>query len=223
MTSDELLEALRVRLDDAASPYLWSDDELLGYLDQAHEEAAIRGRLIPFDTRDTTPVIAPTAIVAGTSEYAMDSKVIEVRRILVDAEPVGRTSDDLLDQFYGPEWESDTGTPTSVILRRTTLRLYPTPVAAGTLHMQGFRLPQGQFLTGEILEPEIPPEEHYHLLDWASHMAYLKPDAETVNAQRADLFEARFEQRFGARFSANEERKRHETRSKTVRYAGYWP
>jgi hypothetical protein len=35
MTFQELLDKARQRLDDTVEPYLWSDDELLDYLNQA--------------------------------------------------------------------------------------------------------------------------------------------------------------------------------------------
>jgi len=232
MTVDDLLEKLRIRLDDATSPYLWTDDELTGYLDEAHEEAAIRARLIEFDTQDAADtVIDQIQVVTGTAAYAKDSRIIEIRRVLYDGDLLIRTYGTELDDLYGDDWRSETGVPTHYLEGQTTIRLYPypaevlsgappAPINAEMLDLVGFRLPSGKL--GETIQsPEIPAKDHVNLMDWAAHLAYLRPDAETVNQKLSDYYEARFTKEYGERLTAGQERKRHEARRKTVRYAGY--
>lgn len=233
MTVDDLLEELRIRLDDTVSPYLWSDDELTKYLDKAHEEAAIRARLIEFDTQeDEDPAIDQIQVVTGTAAYAKDSRIIEIRRALYNGFLLVRTYETELDDLYGDDWRSEVGEPTHYIEKQSTVRLYPfpeevlsddpdpVPINAEILDLVGFRLPLGK-LGESIQSPEIPLKDHANLMDWAAHLAYLRPDAETVNQKLADYYEAKFTKEYGERLTANQERKRHEARRKTVRYAGY--
>ena len=221
MQALELLERVRLRLDDSAEPYLWADDELLGYLSRAEAEAAVRAGLLPFDTRDADPVIAPIATVAGTREYALDPRVLRLDRAWLadDNRRLAVIGEDEMDRASGGDWETLAGTPVTAVLWADRLRLVPIPDAAGTLHGSGVRLPAGP-LTLEGA-PEIAPVFHLDLVDWALHLAYLKNDAETLNREKAADAAARFERVFGPRLTADQYRKRHERRARTVRYAGY--
>jgi hypothetical protein len=218
----DLLDQARLRLDDMAEPYLWSDDELLGYLSRAEEEAAIRASLLRFDTREASPVIAPIAVVAGTREYALDARVLRLDRAWLQGGPfrLALVSEDQMERSCGSDWETLTGTPDTGVLWGTQLRLVPIPQAASTLHLSGYRLPSGPLaLDGEA--PEIAPSLHLDLLDWALHLAYLKNDAETLNREKAADAAGRFERVFGPRLTADQYRKRSERRARTVLYAGY--
>ena len=221
MQALELLERVRSRLDDSAEPYLWADDELLGYLSRAEAEAAVRAGLLPFDTRDADPVIAPIAIVAGTREYVLDPRVLRLDRAWLadDNRRLALVGEDELDRIGSWDWESLTGTPVYGVRWGDRIRLSPVPEASGTLHASGVRLPAGA-LTLEGA-PEIAPVFHLDLVDWALHLAYLKNDAETLNREKAADAAARFERVFGPRLTADQYRKRHERRARTVAYAGY--
>ena len=221
MQALELLERVRSRLDDSAEPYLWADDELLGYLSRAEAEAAVRASLLPFDTRDADPVVAPIAVVAGTREYPLDARVLRVDRAwLADTNRrLALFGEDELDRMGPGDWESLTGTPVYGVRWADRIRLSPIPEAPGTLHASGVRLPAGELTLDGA--PEIAPVFHLDLVDWALHLAYLKNDAETLNREKAADAAARFERVFGPRLTADQYRKRHERRARTVRYAGF--
>lgn len=221
MQALELLERVRSRLDDSAEPYLWADDELLGYVSRAEAEAAVRAGLLPFDTRDADPIIAPIAVLAGTREYPLDARVLRVDRAwLADSNRrLALVGEDEMDRTGSTDWELATGTPVCGVLWADRIRLSPIPDAAGTLHASGVRLPAGPLTLDGA--PEIAPVFHLDLVDWALHLAYLKNDAETLNRDKAAEAALRFERVFGPRLTADQYRKRHERRARTVAYAGY--
>ena len=56
---------------------------------------------------------------------------------------------------------------------------------------------------GEDDEPRIPLAHHIHLVQWALHVGYSLPDAETFNPGKSQAAEAEFARYFGARPDAD--------------------
>ena len=67
---------------------------------------------------------------------------------------------------------------------------------AGTLHIEGYRVPL-KALENDTDKPEIHEAHHRHLVHWALHRAFSKPDSETIDPQRAATAEAAFTRYFG--------------------------
>lgn len=195
MRVGDLLDETRVELDDVAQPYLWSDQELIGYADDAQKEAARRGRLL---VDSTTASIASVALVAGTSTYALDPRVIRVNRAIVAGESrplVFKMLRDLDDQF--PGWEEVEETPTIICPDFETgkIRLIGTPTASGTLKLTVVRLP---LVPLNDLQDTLEIREEYqrNLRHWIVFRAYMKRDSETYKPEKASealqLFAAEF-------------------------------
>jgi hypothetical protein len=98
MTGQELVAALREsRLDDTAPPYLWSDTELLRFLNYAEVQACRRAHLIIDWTTANDSGTAATAgtagqkplcsisLVAGQATYNLSPKILQVRRCQLKA------------------------------------------------------------------------------------------------------------------------------------------
>ena len=62
MTVAEFIERFRLEMADNAAPYLWSDEEIVAYLNEAVDEACIRASLIE---DSTTPVVCVLPLVPG--------------------------------------------------------------------------------------------------------------------------------------------------------------
>lgn len=192
----ELLNITRIELDDVAEPYLWSDDELLEYANDAQNEACRRGRLL---VDATTPAICQITMVANTAAYTLDPRVIRVNRAKVDGEAVPLAfcmTRDLDARF--PGWEDWSETPRIIVPDWETnkVRLVGTPDAGGTLNLQVVRLPLVDMMDIDD-EPEIRPEYQRNLRHWIKHRAYLKRDSETYDPKKAAECEARFVAEFG--------------------------
>ncbi|MFA5387503.1 MAG: DUF6682 family protein [Candidatus Paceibacterota bacterium] len=186
----------RSDLDDAAQPYLWSDDDLIEYADDAQNEACRRGRLL---VDSTTADTCQIAVLAGTHTYALDARVIRVNRARLSGEsrPLGFRQMRKLDDL-SPGWEDWSGTP-EVILpdwQEGSIRLVPSPDSAGTLNLTVVRLP-----LATINDPddafEVRDEHLRNLRHWIVYRAFLKRDSETYDPERAAQALALFEREFG--------------------------
>lgn len=228
MTLDELIDTFRKRMQDTAEPYLWSDEEVIEFADDAENEAAERASLL----RDTTTAeICEVDVVADTAAYLLDARIIRVERAKLDLGSVplvlsstaamdrgaGVTPRDWRTQSLiwqsgaaGSGWEQRTGTPALALLDREgaqwNLRLMPIPVVDDTLRLHVFRTPLVPMATADR-SPEIQARLHIRLVDWMVHRAYSKQDSEAFDQSKADKAEAVFTRTFGERIDANARRK----------------
>ena len=201
MKLPSLMNSLRSLIDDVTAPYLWEDDELRAYINEAEREAARRSRLI---LDKSTVSVTDISVVSGTSTYSLDSRVWGILRAKLDSEP--RPLIKKPRQYFDSinNWESVTGTPIAYFRDRYTITLYPEPVAADTLSLDVIRLPLADMDTADD-EPEIPSHLHYQLIYWAAHLAFLKHDAETFDERAAMRNADLFARHFGPPISANTE------------------
>lgn len=191
-----------MRADDAKAPYLWSDSEVDAYLNEAEAEAAERASLI-YD--DTTVAVTRIAVVAGTKRYALDPSITRI-----DYAKLGDEDMTVVDQReYKPRGFF-------LLPNSTHLELNFDPQAAETMTLGVYRRPL-TLLTSDTDTPEIPATHHFKLLDWALHLAYLKPDADAFDQTKADRHEGLFIANFGQRADANVRRKQQERRRHVVR------
>lgn len=201
MRAGQLISQLRSsRIDDTVVPYLWSDEVLLGYYDDAVSQAVRRMRLL---TDATTPKVTQIAITAGTAAYRLHPKVLAIKQAQIsNTEGPLRLTTIKRHNKVRPGWWGDTNTapPRHIIVDFADgmIRLDPVPDAAGTLSMIVWRMP----LDNERIErpsDEPPFAEHLHedLHDWVEHRCFSLADAETRDLNRAAEAERRFTQRFG--------------------------
>lgn len=200
MKLDELIAQFRVDAMDREEPYLWGDDDVKVWLDEAQAEAAIRGRLLH---ESADPAVCQIQIEAGRAVYPLHPALYEITHIgfLADGaskrHPLDLSSPETLDSLW-PDWRDRTGAPEMALQGDSTLRLVPTPCAAGTLKLEGYRLPLKK-LANETDRPEINAAHHRHLVHWVLHRAFSIPDAETLDKERAATAEAAFTAYFGER------------------------
>lgn len=189
MSTDELLALLRQDLADTVEPFLWSDEELLTYLNDAQVMLARKTDGIP---DASTPAVTQLAITPGVEWYPLHAKVLKVRTAI-------RRSDGGRLEVLTPETAERNGVrfngtqgPVRVVVQGfedRKLRVWPTPTVADTLELAVFRMPLKSLLDAD---PEVAEQHHIHLLLWARSRAYLKQDAETFDKGRSEDFEARF-------------------------------
>jgi hypothetical protein len=204
MKLGELLAMVRRdELDDESTPYLWSNDSLIEYAEDAENEACRRASLL----RDaTTTAICRITLVAGTASYDLDARVIRIRRARLPGKtPLAPVTTAELDERR-PGWEDETGEPTAYLTDWETgaIRLYPNPTAVATLQLQVVRLPLAAMNDTEDT-PEIHARFHRDLRHWIVKRAFSKKDSETEDLKRAALAEERFAAAFGPPLSARTE------------------
>lgn len=221
MNVADFLAAFRADLQDEEQPYLWSDQELVRYLNAAVQEANERALLT--EDRSTTAVCV-IPLQAGVATYALHPSVLQVKRVTLRGRPLDETSIESLDREYR-NWESHTGHPRRFIFEQASgsmppqLRLVSTPVAADVLNLTVYRGALKPLCEDRDTEkPELPVRFHEQLKDWVYRCAYLKQDAETLDKAKAADFEAIFVGNFGQRPDANVQRKQRDRRSPIVRF-----
>jgi hypothetical protein len=228
MTLGELLSELRGNiLSDlsnqvaGASDYLWSDDALVRYINEAHRRFAQRTQCL----RDNaTPEVTQFVTVANQNLYQLHRSVISVLsvRMVGDKADLARAGHADFDTYHEPDTyffdpamlsqlppgkplafstdegigQDDYGSYSSVILR-----LYPvvsSDYAGITGNLRVTRYPLLHFSSKNLKAiPEIPEDYHLNMLDWAAYLALRRTDLDVAGgdaAKRAADFAKSFEQ-----------------------------
>ena len=211
MNLEQLIEQFRIDADDMQSPPLWESEWIAAWLTEAQDEAAIRGRLL---MDDYTPALTQIPVTAGVSSYALHPKLYEIAVIdfipeVGYVQPVYLTSREKLDRDRNGWRNEPAGIPRSAIQTDNRIRLVPVPSVNGTLRLEAYRLPL-KALVNDNDKPEIHEAHHRHLVHWALHRAFSKPDSEAIDKDRAALAEAAFTDYFGRRPDADLRRRTRE-------------
>lgn len=205
MTLAQLLEQLRIELDDVEEDYLWSDAELTRYLNEAEKEACRRARLI---IDSTLPDVTEINVTASTPVCDVDPRIIRILDVIPswDNRPLRRTTMQEMN-LQEPSWRERTDArPQHYIADYGTnqIRIFPIPTVSGLLRLRVYRIPieEMQLEQKDSIEPEIKPMYHEKLIHWAKHRAYLKKDADTLDKNASAEALAMFEAEFGPAKSA---------------------
>lgn len=198
MTLAELIAAARLRMDDVAAPYGWSDAEITMWLNEAEREACMRARLLSGEIT--------IAVLVGDGQYDLASTIFYVRRARIAAPHrlLHRTDRITLDADHA-DWQATTGDPTHYFIEGRELFLYPLPTTARTLVLSVFRFPTSDMTIGTST-PEIPAHHHLDLLEWVCYRAAQKRDPDTLGIGDAALYYANFSRLFGPAPSARTQR-----------------
>jgi hypothetical protein len=204
-TVSDLIDIFRREARDKNEPYLWDDDELAEFADDAQMEACRRARLI---VDSTTSAICNVTVTANNPVVTIDPRVIFIRRALLVGQPapLGRGTWREMDARL-PGWQdASAGTPQIMVTGLGTLSrtLYPKPIANGTLNLVVVREPLVP-LTLKTQTPEIQARYHRSLVYWMLFRSYSKVDSDSMDPQKAAKAEAMFAAEFGPRTSAVEE------------------
>lgn len=189
MTKAELILHLRARvLRDTAKPYLWSDDELAQYLNEAQDQFARRTHQLSDEVSDFTFIETE----AGVALYVLDPRIVFVKDV--------RHTDNgapLRDRTRGQMRRTvSEGRPCvyTTDSAHKYLRLSPTPDAVYTLDLLVARKPLELLVNDEDV-PEIEEDYHLVLCDWAAYRALRNNDPDGSNTVAAADFRADWELR----------------------------
>lgn len=193
MNSSELLLEFRRQVDDLAEPYLWSDEEVFGYLDDAQKMFCRRTEGIE-DSR--TEEVCTINIVPGTEWYPRSPLILKVRSAAHRGS--GRPADILTPENaarqglrFGP---AHTGPVRALVDGQTKgfWRAWPAPNDAAVIDLAVFRLPLDRITDAGDQPLEIDEQHHRHLLLWMKYLAYSKQDADTYDPRQADKHQLAF-------------------------------
>lgn len=205
MNLEQLTAQFRIDADDVVpNPYLWADEWIAAWLTEAQAEAAIRKRLL---YEASNPAVCQIAVAANAATHDLHKSLFELAHLRFQA--TGATTSSVvtiksreeLDRIR-PGWRDETGTPRHAVQDDTRITLVPRPELAGTLHIEGYRVPL-KALENDTDKPELNEAHHRHLVHWALHRAFSMPDSETIDAKRAETAETEFTRYFGPRPDAD--------------------
>lgn len=220
MNVAEFIARFRSVLDDTKENYLWSDEEVVGFLTEAVNEAAERALLIE---DHVTPAVCTIPLQAGVGEYKLHPSVLKIKRVAWNGRPLDETSTDALDDEH-LAWETLSGRPCRFVHSGSdTLRLFRIPRAediavSPALSLTVHRTPLRAYSVDYDEEiPELKVLYHDRLMQWMYRCAYLKKDSETFDPNASMKHEQNFTATFGQRPDANVQRKRRDKRPPVVR------
>ena len=213
MTAAEILALARVYLQDEVSPYGWSDSFLLGALNRAQQEVAIRTLCLEDASTAAVCSIAVPALDATVSLDARVLRIEELRYTGASAEkPLLQRTADEFARVHGAAWRTHQGDPQEWSCDGRGLLLYPIPLVNGTISLTVKRLPLLPLALTlgspapnpavASLTPEVPEVLHRPLVHWLCHEAYLVPDTDLYRPDAAAMQLQLFEQTFGPAVSA---------------------
>jgi hypothetical protein len=192
--------------------YLWDDDTLTRYINDAQRRFARRSLILRDNNYQTV------TLVANQAEYTLDPLVISVisaqhndganldmRRVGHSFFQTERASD---FAYWDPDWvsQANPGKPMSfstdetliadddVTLTQIVMTVYPTPSVdwdGKTLLTRVVRLPEKLTSSGQSCE--IPEDYQFEMLSWAAHMAFMIPDRDTHNTDLATFHLNKFD------------------------------
>lgn len=218
-TLKQLVERFRADATDEVEPHLFSTEFVKEALNEAEHEAAIRARLLHECDNERVCVID---LVPGKSAYRLHESLYElthIMRIEDGQQPVqlSITSVEWLNKEH-PDWRTDRKYVLPYVVQTdTVLRLATPPAAAGQLRLEGYRLPL-RAMCADTDTPEIHTAHHDKLVHWALHRAFLQPDADGFDPQRAATSLAKFTEYFGLRPDADLRRETREDEPVNVSY-----
>lgn len=197
------------------SDYLWEDETLNTYINEAQRRFAVKGLIIRDGSTDSVTKIT---LVSGQTEYTLHPSVIAVVSAKRDDQQADltRVGHSLLGAYRAPadNWtdpNSYIGLPPGPTLAFSTdeelatngegsmevvrLRVYPTPrddEAGKTIRLRVMRKPLAP-MTADADVPELPEDHHIEMLDWAAYLALRIVDDDAGSPRRAAEFAQSFE------------------------------
>ena len=245
MTLLELIYRARLRLDDLggntgtpSAPYtyyfeeddsgcLWSNQELISYVNSARNELAHRIPIRDSSTEELTEI----TLMEGVATYSIDPRILAIDSVVLAStgEPLIKLSDaDDRSQWRDP-YSTTYSEPTAVTQYRTDfndyiLTVYATPTEEDTLYLALRRLPLSALLWEDANLDISEPAAIYHeaLLDWICMQAYLKRDSNTFDADLSGRHQGLFTDAVGPRISFTHGAVRKAVAGKRLRTRAYY-
>lgn len=228
MDGAALLALFRQEVRDEATPYLWSDEEILSYATHAQEMFCRLGGGIA----DATSAITELTVQADDEFTDVSPRILKLRaaRNATTGRDIQLLNyEDLQLGGAGGQYDygqyvsnfrldSTPGEVTGLVegMEPNKVRWVRIPLEGLTVKLLIYRMPLEPVTEDEELE--IDEHHQRYLLHWMKYLAHQKQDAETYDRGRAEQFRNEFEM-YCDRAKAERERREHKYRA--VAYGGY--
>ncbi len=193
MNLRQILAGVRFRLADEKKPYLWSDEELAEYLNEAINEVSDQKKLF---LESTFGPICQIRVLAAdaTGDYTYDQRITEVLRAKMRSQKLylWRTDKMTLD-YNNPDWRNLTPTTPRWFLtdfEEGKITIVPKSNIDDVIDLTVYRLPLQQMdVTLPDASPEIHFRHHPRLYNGVMCRAYLKDDTQCLDPKKAEKHE----------------------------------
>jgi hypothetical protein len=224
MNTTELYDTFRSDVVDIERPYLWSDDEVYGYMDEAQIMfCRLAGGIADVTTTDVVRV----PITAGEEYSPLHPSVLTIRQVRLASTGRdlalrnifdGHTAGDDYGMVFVVQHEHRPGPVRGMVVgeQYDLCRWVSIPEVDDEAIISVYRLPLNP-VKGEGQELEIRREHHRSLLFSMKHLAYSKQDAETFDRAKAAENEEKFEAYCR---KAKEEWERYKHKPRSIKYGG---
>lgn len=186
MTTTELLAVFRQEVADVEPEYLWADDLVYTYIDDAQKQFC----RWTFGIADSRSFKVTT--VVNTDWYKLDPKILKVRdaQDRVTGLDVAVVAPEKLKDL-GIRFDGRVGSAKALVvgLDDNMVRVWPMPNVVQTIELRTFRLP---VTVGAGDDFEVGEQHHLNLLKWVKHRAYGMQDSETTDKRKAAEYEEAF-------------------------------
>lgn len=201
MTTQELIAAIRVRLDDQIVPYLASTATILEQLSLTQTEFA-RSTLALFSVASGTITAANPWLTLPTDMFLVKVVILnglQLRAVTSSELDFGYyTFNNVENEGSFGGWRAATGTPKFIVVDMYSdkVRLVPTPISNATVSVEGFIVPPDVFYdgVGTTVNPQIPEVYHEILMAGTLLRLYMLFDADVLNPSKAQLYAAQWQQ-----------------------------
>ena len=228
MNALELYDQFRSDVVDVLKPFIWSDDDVFRYMDDAYKMfVRLTGGIADF-TSDFTRV----DIVAGDPIGIYDKRILRIMKAtrLSDNGKITVINQTDLSFIRGDDYgllrpaylDNAPGRVTQMIIgmERGKCQWVQVPEVDDTAVLHIYRLPKDRIapnIDAEFDFPEIGEEHVLHLGLWMRHKAYAKADTDRFNGPLSEDFKRQFTD-YCALAKAELERAKHKNRE--VVYGG---
>lgn len=163
LTVAEIATRVKRQFGDEAGAQITNND-ILRWLNDAMKDISINNNLL--QVKATSPA------VAGTSEYSMPTDILTLQSVKFNGSLLTGLSIQEADTYVqGHDSTPEaTGVPTHYWVWASTINVYPTPQAVGTLMLYYTRVPNVLTLDTDV--PEIPAPYHPRLVEYCIAQAY---------------------------------------------------
>lgn len=225
MDSTGLVKYWREMVKDTSAPYFWSDTEAYAYAQAAYVMFTRLTGGVPDFTSEACEVevlagepvveLHPSILAIRSASRRSDGAAVDVINYTDLGKPVagryGLSTTLKLDNSVGNVTHMVVG------MQRNRAKLIKVPAADDTLNLIIDRMPIERIDRQGAELSDVDEEHHLHLINWMSHLAYMKKDADTFDPRGSEeagrLFTAYCEQ-------VKREKERYKHKSRSVAYGG---
>ncbi len=190
-------------LDDELIPYLWSNTNLINYLNDTIDEIAEEHLIIVDQSTDS---VVEVDLMSNQTLHSISDSILHIRFGRLESTGYGviRTTEDWLNANIS-DWRTTTGSAPTYFAPSATqgyLSIYPqiydaTSKVMDTLLLTVNRMPLTPFTIADIAAAtditDIKSMHHSKLLNGMAKRAFLKPDSETYDKGKAEYHRGLFE------------------------------